>query len=797
MKATNKTLDYLKWGRIHAAVASLTATPMGSLLAQRLAMLRSVEEVESELQAVWELRGIIDNSEAPELSGIVDVGTYLDRATKDGVLLPVELLQVADTMSGISRVASFLRRYAEQSGRLAGLSEKVHDFRVAASQIMAVVDRDGTIRDDASPELYGLRQKAHSLHQAVRTRLEEYLHQPQAKELLQEEFYTFREERYVVPVRSERRSSITGIVHDVSNSGATVFVEPDFLIPINNGLKWAQEAVHREEQRLLRELSELVGREAERVLFSLDAVGKLDLLTAKALLAVAMDSQLVRVVESGALELRGARSPILLLQRQDVVANDLVLGRNGRTLLVLSGPNAGGKSVLLSLAGQVVLMVMHGLLPPVGRDSLVPMFQAVHALPGDMEDVENRLSTFTGHLEALNRVVAECGPGHLVLVDEITVGTEPEQGAALGCAYLLALADSGCVGVVATHYEKLKAVALTDPRMENGAMGMDWVKMAQTYRMQVGAPGSSRTMDIARRAGTPAAIIDRAQGLLKGDSSGHLEEAISRLRKQEEAVGLLESQLRLKLAEADSVKRRRELALDNLNKQADRIVRKRIEDAGREVEEVMAEISKLLQEARKAAQDAQSLSTTRKVVSQLARRVEEKREELASKEDEFKIAGQVAADFQEGAEVWIKKFRRKAVLVRVDAKEQMAQLAMGLMRLRLPLAELTPLSSSPESKGAGGPQRAMAAPAAAVALDRRLDLRGMSSEEAVEAVRTHLDRAVINYPGPITIVHGHGTGKLKSAVRKLLEECSYPITFRPGKREEGGDGVTWVELQSQ
>lgn len=792
MKLSSKTLEYLKWQKIVDAVESLTATPMGKARVRTWGFLQSEPEVVEELRSVAELRAIIDTAEAPELGGIEEIEVYLDRAGKEGILLPAELVQVADCLSGISRVAGFLRRQSSRSARLEALSSRVRDFKVAASQIFSVVDREGRIRDDASPELYGLRQKAFSLHQSIRQRLEDYIHEASSQEVLQEQFYTQREDRYVVPVRSERRSFVSGIVHDVSNSGATVFVEPDFLIPINNGLKWAQEAVHREEQRLLKELSVMVGGEARDILSSMQAVGDLDFLTAKALLAVAMDGSAVRVTSEPVLELYNARSPVLTLQHQDVIANDLVLGRRHQ-VLVLSGPNAGGKSVLLSMAGQCVLMVRSGLLPPASADSVVPLLKGLHALPGDLEDVENRLSTFTGHLQELNRVVKEAGVGHMVLVDEITVGTEPEQGAALGTAYLLALADSGCLSVIATHYEKLKAVALVDPRMENGAMGMDWSRMSQTYRMQTGAPGSSRTMDIARRAGTPEAILQQAEALMKGESAGHLEEALTRLRQQEEALGRMEQRLREQLAEAEQLKRRRALALDTLSKQSERVVRKRVEEASKEIEEALSEVGKLLHAATKAANDPVALQQTRKVLGQLAHRVEEKRDALADKEAEKLLVGQVAAGFQEGAEVWVKKFRRKATLVKLDNKEGMGHLAMGLMRMRLPLSDLTPLAAAATSEEPVRKPRMEAPPARTV--DRRLDLRGMTVDEALDQVRDYLDQAILNYPGPLTIVHGHGTGKLKQAVRQLLTDCRYPITFRPGQREEGGDGITWVELK--
>jgi DNA mismatch repair protein MutS2 len=791
MKTTDRTLEYLKWGRIVGELAQCAATDMGRELVRGMGFLPHEAAVRDELARVSSMKAVLDAGRSPDFSGITDVGALLHRATKEGTLSAQELVRVGDCLSGLSRIHRFLSSNSRDLDCLRHIARDIEDQGGLAHEIALAIDRDGTIREDASPTLRELRQRLFETHQSVKARLEDYLRSPQSDDALQEKFYTQREDRYVLPVRSERRNLLDGIVHAVSQSGATVFVEPQFLVGVNNRLKLLQEEVHREEFAVLKELSLQVAESAQAIARSLAAAAELDFVTARALLSVRMKAHAPSILASPRLALRQARSPILLLQGEDVVSNDIVVGDPGR-VLVVSGPNAGGKSVALATCGQCVLLAHAGLHIPAGPDSELPVLAGLHALPGDLEDVERQLSTFSGHLQELNRVLASAEAGHLVLVDEITVGTEPVQGAALGAGYLLALADRGCLAVVATHYEQLKALAMSDPRFENASMGMDWERLAPTYRMVRGAPGSSRTFEIARRFNVPDAVMKDAERFFEGKAGSFLEDALRKLSAQEAEVAREAEAHRQAIREAEMLKRRRTLALESLGQQAARIIARKVKEALREVEEALHTVAGMVARLQKETPTHARLAETRRELEQVSDRIVRRSRELDVDDELEKLGPNKGAAVAEGMQVYVRKFKKKATVLSLIEEEGAALLKMGPMRMRLPLAELVPIEQA--GAGAGSSSRVTASAAPESLPSVRLDLRGVTADEALDMVRKGLDDLVRSASGALVIVHGHGTGRLKAAVRSLLAETSYPVHSRPGKREEGGDGVTVVTV---
>jgi len=482
----------------------------------------------------------------------------------------------------------------------------------------------------------------------------------------------------------------------------------------------------------------------------------------------------------------------MLLGARPVVPNDIVVGAD-YSLLILSGPNAGGKSVALKTCGLCVLMVRCGLLIPASPDSYVPLFDGVSALPGDLEDVEQQLSTFTGHLHALNRTLAAADERRLVLIDEIAVGTEPDQGSALGAGYLLELAETGALCIVATHYERLKALAMSDSRFENASMGMDWDSLTPTYKLAIGSPGSSRTLEIAARCDVPETVLQRASDILAGKEGGVLESAIRSLSEQERELAGLAEQHREALLEAEELKRKRANSLIQLTRHSNRLIARKVRAALDEVENALELVSSMEAQLQKKKPDREGLSRNRRTLKEIRERLKAKADRLEDEETEREYAEARRADFVVGGEVLVKKFKKKAVILALSLSDGAASLKMGPMRLRMPLSGLVPLEASgrgQERAAAGSRVQAAHPPTAPT----RLDIRGAYAEEGIDRLQMALDQAMLSSGGMLLVVHGHGTGKLKTAVRRYLKETSYPVRFRPGKREEGGDGVTVVEF---
>jgi DNA mismatch repair protein MutS2 len=794
MRVGGKTLEYLGFARVVARLSSLSFTPGGRRLCEALPLLSSVEVVTGELGRVQEVRSLLDEGEAPEFAGIGDLETLLERAEKEGVLLPAELNVVADCLSGLTSIRQFLHKHRERLSGSAWLLLRMQDLRAPAARINGAIDRDGRIRDEASAQLRELRRLSSEVHHAVKSRLEEYLRSSEADDVLQERFYTQREDRYVLPVKAGKKGAMEGIVHGVSQSGATHFVEPRFLISHNNRLKLVEEEIHREELAVLRELSLEVGERAGEIRETLAMAEQFDCSCARARLAVEMKAAVPGVGAEPRLRLLAARFPLLLFQGRQVVPNDIETGMwdgpGRRHILVLSGPNAGGKSVALKTCGLCVLMAHHGLLVPAAGDSYIPVLEGLHALPGDLEDVEEQLSTFSGHLQELNRVLSEVGPRHLVLIDEITVGTEPDQGSALGAAFLLELAETGALGMVATHYERLKALAMADTRFHNASMSMDWESLTPTYRLVMGVPGSSRTLEIARRFKVPESVLRRAADILEGRGGGLLEEALARLAKREAELTDQIRRSREATDAAEAAQQRRARALKELARHADRWVARRVAEGVKQVDEALAAVGALVTRLQGEKPDPDQIREARNRLRQTRERLQEQAERLAEQE-ETPWKGAVARTFAVGGEAWVRRYSRKAQVVALHPEEGTASLQMGPMRLRLPVDELVPLESAQRNGGAGG---ASVRSDSAGSPQNRLDLRGMTADEGLVLLERALDQAMFAPGVELLVVHGHGTGRMRQAVREYLASTKYPVTYRPGRREEGGDGVTVVEL---
>jgi DNA mismatch repair protein MutS2 len=661
------------------------------------------------------------------------------------------------------------------------------DVRLLDNTITSAIQPDGTLRDDASPELYKARHSASRIHQDVKTQLDRFIKSPSLRDALQEQYYTLREDRYVIPVRAERQQLVEGIVHAVSQTGATVFVEPHALIPWNNRLKHAEEAIKRAEHAVLMDLTQTVARQSDALLANLEAAARFDVWCAKARLALQLNGARPLLGGSSEMKLLAARNPHLLLQGVQAVPNDVVLSPS-TPVLVISGPNAGGKSVALTTVGQCVLMTMAGMLPPCAPESLIPVLKGLHAVPGDLEDMDQHLSTFTGHLHRLNRVLPQCGPHHLVLVDEITVGTEPEQGAALGGAYLNELGRSGALVLLATHYERLKAIASTAPNMENASMGMDWNSLVPTYKLEQGIPGSSRTIEIAQRCGTPQAILDDARAMLETHRISDLEAAVEELQASKAAHVSATERLSRELIEQEDLTRRRRNALQLLDAQAHRIVRKKVAEATREVDTALSSISAALDQLQQQPATPALLKQHSRSLSDLRRKMQSQTDGWEQSEALDKLAQRVSNRFCVGSEVFVREFKRTATVLSLDTQTGTARLQMGPMRLQRPIADLVPLEETRQQP----PGQRTTVPDTGPAMDPRLDLRGYTVDEALASVQTRLDQMTRMGFGRLAVIHGHGTGQLKKEVRKYLEQSGYAVTFRPADREEGGDGVTIV-----
>lgn len=789
------TLRRLGWPYLLDALAGRTRTALGRERALALAPLPHAEAVAAQMQRIEEVRAVHRLGESFPVGGVPDVRPHLALAEKQGILEGTALREVASVMRVASDCVHFLDRQAALLPTLRADHPEMGGLERFAKRIEAAIDPSGEVSDDASPALAEARAKVRRLHDRMRRTAEEMVHSQAWAERLQDTYFTVRGDRYVVPVKASFRYQVGGIVHNVSNTGQTVFIEPPALVEGGNELAMASADAAEEERRVLRDLTVSVQREAERIREDLSALGALDFLEAAAKLAGAMDASVPRLVgPEEPFALTDLRHPILMVQGKKVVPNEVRLEGEARCLVV-SGPNAGGKTVTVTAVALCAVLARHGLPVPAAAESRLPLYRSVRAVAGDEQDLERDLSTFTAHLKELERLLRDAAPGTLLLVDEIAADTDPREGAALAVAVLEGLLEKQAHVLVTTHLEALKALAASDPRFLGAAVGFDMDRMAPTYRLRLKASAGSSALEVAARVGLPKEIVEHARVHLSGDT-GTLARVLRDLETaQAEAA---EEARRLKDAEKRLAEARDEVLLEKkaledarhaLKIEAQKELLAEIEQARKEVGELVAKL-----------QAQPSMRPANEAVKHLDALAQKTRTDIAREEEDAEAPTDAPpAAVAPGVYVRVPSMGdREGEVLEVGAAD--ALVALGSLKMRVALTDLVPLRRAPRTArpaklGRSKKDRAEEArPAAPTQPDERIDVRGFRVDEGLMEVERRLDRLFAEGATRAVVVHGHGTGAMKQAVRDLLGRTPYVRDQRPGERHEGGDGVTVVEL---
>ncbi|RYZ34699.1 MAG: endonuclease MutS2 [Myxococcaceae bacterium] len=755
-------------------------------------------EVTEALALVEEARFLSQQQFSLPLGGVTDLRTAVGHAEKGGILEPRQLIDAAQLLFAFARTREALDERREKVPRLVEISRRLPFLEAMARRLDQCFEPDGEISDRASPELKEARDRARGLHRRIKTRLDELLHDESFIPKLRENYYTLRNGRYVVPVVSNYRSEVDGIVHNASQTGQTLFMEPQAMVGLGNDLAIAQSEVSEEERRVLQELSQLVGRESTRILEGLEAVAELDEVEAIAILSADLDATTPTFVDVTELQLRGLRHPRLVLKGTEVVSNDVAL-TGGARALVVSGPNAGGKTVTLTGVGLCALMLRAGLPVPVAEGSRMPLYRSVHSTVGDAQDLTQGLSTFSAHVTLLRDILAEVGQDSLVLIDEIAADTDPREGAAIAIAVLEELLGKGAYALVTTHLEELKALAHMDPRFLNARVGFDSKRMAPTYRLQMGAAGQSSAIDMAARVGLPSSVCERARELSL-NAGGPLTKALA--AAEDERRKLYEELEKARIAAKEAEALRADLEKQKVAFERERKGRMMQfnEDVHAASEHAAQEVRDLLTKLR-SEQNEKSLSEAR---MQLQQRADEAlKRAAAAKAELFQVEAPGPANLKVGAWVHHSGLGRDVEILELTDGQAVVS-AGGALKMRVATTELSgsrgkkpQQAKFPErQKGEAALKRASsAAPAQVDATNFRCDVRGMRADDALSQLESFLDQGMRRGEEAALIIHGHGTGALKQAIRDHLAASPYIRMFRPGEGHEGGDGVTVVALR--
>ncbi len=725
------------------------------------------------------------------LGGILDIRQALRKIEIGGMPEAFEFLQIMDVLRASRRLRVFLaeRKKNYETPRLSFWGGQLIAFEALEKTIDNIIAPEATVRDSASPALLNLRRKIATLRSRIKEKLDNLLRSENAHKYLQDSLITIRGDRYVVPVKQEYRSQVPGIVHDQSASGATLFVEPMAVVEINNDLRKAQLAERDEVVRILEELSQKLAPYVEDIRHNLEVLAHIDFIFAKARLSEKMDALSPKMLKKPAFNIIKGRHP--LIDKNNVVPLTLSLGED-YNVLVITGPNTGGKTVTLKTAGLFVLMHQSGLHVPCEAGSAMGIFKGVYADIGDEQSIEQSLSTFSSHITNIINILDACNNKSLVLLDELGAGTDPTEGAALAVAILEYLKSLDAKIIATTHYGDLKTYAFNEKGVENASVEFDIETLRPTYRLMVGVPGKSNALNIASRLGLKQAVINKAKNFISQE-----EHDVTDLIQSLETSNILaqqkeqEAEKNLRLVEEELAKLRHERA--KLAENNDRIKKRAQEEAAQILRKAREESDEILKELREIKAQAVLDAQAEQKGQNLRKKLQDDAEKLQSKANQApKVIENKVTSVTIGQEVYVPRFNMNAQVVSLPNKKGELLVESGIMKMTVNLKELQ-LVEKAEKKKEKGAVRLVNNKTADI--KNEIDLRGMTVEEAYDAVDKYLDDAYLSSLAQVNIIHGKGTGALRTAITDMLRKHPHVQSFRFGNYNEGGNGITVVELK--
>ena len=779
----DKTLHDLEWPRLVQAVVSRCRGPRAS--DPTLPLADTEEGARTALRETAEAMALLVSGDPIPLDGLRDVREHVARVSRMGVLEGGALRDICASLAAARALRRFLGSRRETAPSLFAACPIDPGLDSLHEELAASVDTDGALFDHASAELRSLRTETANLRARLVSKLTQLIHD--RAELLSDEFFTQREGRYVIPVRRDAHERVEGIVHGTSASGATVFVEPQAIVVHGNRLRMALAEQEREEARIFAVLSDLVRERLPTLGVAVEALDHADLRAAMARFGVDLGARVLDLAPTPTIKLDRARHPLLALDGAKVVPNDLALA-SGHAL-VISGPNAGGKTVALKTMGLAALMMRAGLPIIADEGSTVGFFDRVLTDVGDDQSLVKNLSTFSAHVTNLASILREASYASLVLLDELAGGTDPEEGAALACGVIDALCRAGAACAVTTHYEPLKAMASRDPRLRNAAVGFDVEHMLPTFELALDVPGASSALAVAARFGIPRPVIEFAETVLP-EQSRTFDELVRKLEAQRQALATERASAEAMRIEATAMRDEADARLAAVRaREQERIGREaqKLVEAIRGAREELKLARRTLREAKTDAQ----LEEARKKVEEAARLAEAAK----PKEDVTLPEGAPPESIRVGDRLYVPRLKLEAEVVEAPVRGKV-RVAAGPMKLWVDVADVRTGKPRVEQPAQKMPEAAPRRGRSVMTSDNTLDVRGLRVDDAVSLVETFLDRLFGESESMAYIQHGVGSGALRDAVRELLGRSTrYVESFRDGSQEEGGARLTVVVLR--
>lgn len=788
-----KSIKVLELPQILDKLAGFAATPAAKERIHCLLPFETEAEIRKELSETTAAKKLTETLSYPSFSGVRDVSESLDRVSRSGLLNMRELLNIASLL----RAAQEIKNYSEQEKKVQSdidyLFNAVNGNKYLEKKISTSIISDEEMADNASDELFEIRRKIRQSGEKARDVLSKIISSSTYQKVLQEPIVTIKQNRFVVPVKSECRSSLPGLVHDISSSGATVFVEPIQVVELNNEIKMLHSKEEQEIERILYELSVDVAGFADKISSDYDILCKLDFIFAKAKYSYEINAACPVITEEKKVFLRNARHP--LIDKKSVVPINISIGDKFDTLII-TGPNTGGKTVSLKTLGLCIIMAACGLHVPANEESIIPVLDAVYADIGDEQSIAQSLSTFSSHMKTIVQITNICSEKSLVLFDELGAGTDPAEGAALAVAVIEKMRKKGALVAATTHYTELKMYALSENGVINGSCEFDINTLMPTYRLVIGIPGKSNAFAISERLGLAEDIIQHAQSMLS-DENKKFDSVIEDLENQrfkmeehknnaemyEQQAKEKDERVTLELQELD--KRRREY-LEEAKAEAKRV----IEQARKEADNVIYE----LMQVKDRLEHGDTESDLNKLGADIRGRLNREQENVSGCTNIPKPVQE--KPIKVGDVVCLPNSNARATVIKLAGADGMALLQAGIMQVKAKQSELIHVS---QPQANSKPKKKKAASSGEIELNSRsasveLDLRGMTVDEALIELEQFIDHAIMAKLPSAVIIHGKGTGALRAAVHSKLKTMKNLLTFRLGTFGEGESGVTIVEF---
>lgn len=789
-----KSLRVLEFNKIIDKLKTKASSSLGLKHIENLKPSNDFDEVKNTLLETSEAQAILIKRGLVSMDGIHDIEDKAKRAHVGATLDPRSLLKIADCL----RVARSLKRNLEGSEEedlnypiIQALTNSLYTYRDIEDRIYTSIVGESEISDNASTTLRTIRRRIVQKNQSIRSKLNSIISSTTYQKYLQDNIISMRGDRFVIPVKAEYRSVVSGIVHDQSSSGATLFIEPMSIVEMNNELRKLKLDEQEEIERILAELSAMIGEISSELISNQEILGKLDFAFAKGKLSVEMRAIEPVLNEEKYFYIKNGRHP--MIDKRDVVPNTVYLGKDFDTL-VITGPNTGGKTVTIKTVGLFALMTQSGLHIPADFGTSMCVYDNIFADIGDEQSIEQSLSTFSSHMTNTVSILKEVTSDSLVIFDELGAGTDPVEGAALAIAILEDVNMAGAKCIATTHYSELKNYALTKKGVENAAVEFDVDTLSPTYRLLIGVPGKSNAFEISKKLGLSEYIINRAKEFINTDNI-ELEDVLqnvekNRLKAEEDK---LEAE-KLK-REIEEIKAEYEDRLERVMSQREKIISKAKSEAFSITRQAKEQSENILKELRKletemaSKQKQQKIDALRKELSDSMGNLQPSVKSMIVP----KVSSKEIKDLKPGDDVKVVTLNQDGSVVSVDKKKKEAVVQIGIMKMTLPFKSLQKVQKDKKSTVTKTTRKIISEKSGKV--KGEVDLRGMNLEEAIMEVEKYLDDACVAGLETVTIIHGIGTGVLKKGLQDVLKRNKHVKSKRPGEYGEGGAGVTIVTLR--